>query len=106
MFLDPRTKLLILAMTSVSVFLNKSILIECVFVSIPSILFAQARLFRPVIKNIVIFIVLLLVQLVVVPKLPVAAGGIVYMFAVYVRKLIPCLLLGLLLIRTTKVSTL
>ena len=91
-------------MTSVSVFLNKSILIECIFVSIPSILFAQARLFRPVIKNIAVFIVLLLVQLVAVPKLPVAAGGIVYMFAVYVRKLIPCLLLGLLLIRTTKVS--
>ena len=56
MFLDPRTKLLILAMTSVSVFLNKSILIECIFVSIPSILFAQARLFRPVIKNIAVFI--------------------------------------------------
>ena len=105
MFLDPRTKLLILAMTSVSVFLNKSILIECIFVSIPSILFAQARLFRPVIKNIAVFIVLLLVQFVAVPKLPVATGGIVYMFAVYVRKLIPCLLLGLLLIRTTKVST-
>ena len=61
MFLDPRTKLLILAMTSVSVFLNKSILIECIFVSIPSILFAQARLFRPVIKNIAVFIVLLVV---------------------------------------------
>lgn len=105
MFLDPRTKLLILAMTSVSVFLNKSILIECIFVSIPSILFAQARLFRPVIKNIAVFIVLLLVQLVAVPKLPVAAGGIVYMFSVYIRKLIPCLLLGLLLIRTTRVST-
>ena len=106
MFLDPRTKLLILAMTSISVFLNKSILIECIFVSIPSILFAQARLFRPVIKkNIAVFIVLLLVQLALVPKLPVSAGGIVYMFSVYIRKLIPCLLLGLLLIRTTKVST-
>ena len=62
MFLDPRTKLLILAMTSVSVFLNKSILIECIFVSIPSILFAQARLFRPVIKNIAVFIVFLLLS--------------------------------------------
>lgn len=105
MFLDPRTKLLILAMTSISVFLNKSILIECAFVLIPSLLFLHAGQFRPVIKNTAIFIILLLVQLALVPKLPVAAGGIVYMFSVYIRKLIPCLLLGLLLIRTTRVST-
>ena len=30
MRLDPRTKLLILAVTSVSVFMNKSIAVECV----------------------------------------------------------------------------
>ena len=83
MFLDPRTKLLILAMTSISVFLNKSILIECAFVLVPSLLFLQAVQFRPVIKNTVIFIILLLVQLALVPKLPVSAGGIVYMFSVY-----------------------
>ena len=32
MRLDPRTKLLILAVTSVSVFMNKSIAVECVCV--------------------------------------------------------------------------
>ncbi len=33
------------------------------------------------------------VQLCAVPQLPVAAGGIVYMFAVYIRKLLPCFML-------------
>ena len=35
MRLDPRTKLLILAVTSVSVFMNKSIAVECVLAGIP-----------------------------------------------------------------------
>ncbi len=105
MFLDPRTKLLILAITSISVFLNESILIECIFVLIPFLLFLRAKLFKPAFKNMAVFIILMAIQLAVVPKLPVTAGGIVFMFAVYIRKLIPCLMLGLLMIRTTRVST-
>ena len=38
MRLDPRTKLLILALTSISVFLNESIVIEGVFMLIPFLL--------------------------------------------------------------------
>lgn len=105
MFLDPRTKLLILAITSISVFLNESILIECIFVLIPFLLFLWAKLFKPAFKNMAVFIILMAIQLAVVPKLPVTSGGIVFMFAVYIRKLIPCLMLGLLMIRTTRVST-
>ena len=40
----------------------------------------------------------------IVPRLPVTFGGIVYMFAVYIRKLLPCFMLGSLLIATTSVS--
>ena len=38
MKLDPRTKLLILAVTSISVFLNESIVVECVFAALPLLL--------------------------------------------------------------------
>lgn len=38
MRLDPRTKLLILAVTSVSVFMNKNIAVECVLAGIPLVL--------------------------------------------------------------------
>ena len=105
MFLDPRTKLLILAITSVSVFLNESMLIEGAFTFIPFLLLLQAKHIRLAFKSGAAFIILLALPMLLVPHLPVTAGGIVYMFAVYIRKLIPCFMLGSLLIRTTKVST-
>lgn len=105
MFLDPRTKLLILAITSVSVFLNESMLIEGAFIFIPFLLLLQAKHIRLAFKSGAAFIILLALPMLLVPHLPVTAGGILYMFAVYIRKLIPCFMLGSLLIRTTKVST-
>ena len=104
MILDPRTKLLILSITSISVFLNKSIVIKCLFTAIPVFLLLQAKEFRTASRYGILFIVLLLVQLFVILKLPVTIGGIIYMFDVYIRKLIPCFMLGAFLIRTTKVS--
>ena len=104
MCLDPRTKLLILALTSISVFMNGSLLVECIFVLAPGILLLCFKKWRSAFKNLLLFAVLLSVQLFAVPLLPVTAGGIVYMFAVYIRKLIPCFMLGNLLISTTKVS--
>ena len=105
MFLDPRTKLLILAITSVSVFLNESTLIEGAFTFIPFLLLLQAKHIRLAFKSGAAFIILLALPMLLVPHLPVTAGGILYMFAIYIRKLIPCFMLGSLLIRTTKVST-
>ena len=105
MLLDPRTKLLILAITSVSIFLNESMLIEGAFIFIPFLLLLQAKHIRLAFKSGAAFIILLTLPMLLVPHLPVTAGGILYMFAVYIRKLIPCFMLGSLLIRTTKVST-
>ena len=105
MCLDPRTKLLILAITSVSVFLKESTLIEGAFIFIPFLLLLQAKHIRLAFKSGATFIILLTLPMLLVPHLPVTAGGILYMFAVYIRKLIPCFMLGSLLIRTTKVST-
>ena len=42
MGLDPRTKLLILAITSVSVFLNRSIAVECAYAGIPLLMLAMS----------------------------------------------------------------
>ncbi len=105
MVLDPRTKLIILSITSVSVFFNESIAIESLFVTIPVLLLLNAKEFRRAIKYGMLFVLLLLVQLFVIVKLPVTAGGVIYMFDVYIRKLIPCFMLGAFLINTTKVST-
>lgn len=104
MFLDPRTKLSILAVTGISVFLNDSVLIELLFTMIPFLLLMRAHRFRLALKSVMIFVLLLAVQMLIVPRLPVTAGGIVYMFVMYIRKLLPCFMLGSFLIRTTKVS--
>lgn len=101
---DPRTKLLILAVTGVSVFLNESILTECLFTVIPFFLLLRAKKISVALKSAFAFAALMAAQMWIVPELPVAAGGIVYMFVMYVRKLLPCFMLGSFLIRTTKVS--
>ena len=105
MTLDPRTKLLILSITSVSVFLNKSIVIECFFMAIPALLLLRERKLRTALEYMVLFVVLLMIQLFLILKLPITVGGVIYMFDVYIRKLIPCFMLGAFLIYTTKVST-
>ena len=105
MGLDPRTKLLILAITSVSVFLNRSIAVECAYAGIPLLMLAASGQPKKAVRYGLFFVLLLAVQLCAVPHLPVAAGGIVYMFAVYIRKLLPCFMLGSYLISTTRVST-
>lgn len=104
MRLDPRTKILILAVTSVSVFMNKSIAVECVLAGIPLVLLSVSGNLKRMLKYAAFFLALLLIQLFIVPRLPVTFGGIVYMFAVYIRKLLPCFMLGSFLIATTSVS--
>ena len=99
MRLDPRTKLLILAVTSVSVFMNKSIAVECVLAGIPLVLLSTSGNLKRMLKYAAFFLTLLLIQL-----FTVTFGGIVYMFAVYIRKLLPCFMLGSFLIATTSVS--
>lgn len=105
MRLDPRTKLGILAITSISVFLNRSIVIECLFVSIPLLLLFFSGNIKKALRYGSLFLLLLFVQLFLVQHLPVNVGGIVYMFDFYIRKLIPCFMLGNYLITTTNVSS-
>ena len=50
MRLDPRTKLLILAVTSVSVFMNKSIAVECVLAGIPLVLLSVSGNLKRMLK--------------------------------------------------------
>ena len=91
MKIDPRTKLLILAITSISVFLNGSITIECIFAALPFLLLLSTKKIYTALKYAALFLVLLAIQFWLVPLLPVSAGGIIYM-------------LGSLLISTTRVS--
>ena len=104
MKLDPRTKLIILVVTSLCAFLNNSILVECVFFGVPALLLLAYGRWRSFCKFLFLFALLLAAQLLLVPILPTAAGGDIFMFALYIRKLIPSFMLGSLLVSTTRVS--
>ncbi len=104
MKLDPRTKLFILAFTGILIFMNNRIEVELLFLLTPFVLFLVLREFTFVLKQIVIFLFLLSVQLFLTPVLPPSMGGIIYIFSMYIRKLIPCVMLGKYIITTTKVS--
>ncbi len=104
MKLDPRTKLFILAFTGVLIFINNRIEVELLFVLVPFVLFVNLKEFGFLFRQMTIFIILLTVQLFLTPVLPESMGGIIYIFSMYIRKLMPCFMLGKYIISTTKVS--
>ncbi len=104
MKLDPRTKLFMLGFTGILIFINNRIEIECLFILVPLVLFFILKEFSFALKYIILFSLLLIVQLFLTPLLTVSAGGILYIFSMYIRKLIPCIMLGKYIIKTTKVS--
>mgnify|MGYP000808405238 CR=1 FL=1 len=62
MRLDPRTKLLTLAVTSVSVFMNKSIAVECVLAGIPLVLLSVSGNLKRTLKYAAFFLTLLFLR--------------------------------------------
>lgn len=104
MKLDPRTKLLILTMTSLIVFFVEMTVVECLLVLFPFLLLMVFRRCRMAIKYGTFYIVLLFLGLVVAPMLPMGIGSGVLVFSTYIRKLIPSFMLATLLVSTTKVS--
>lgn len=104
MRLDPRSKLLILLFTSVSVFLNGLVEAEIVLVACSALLLSCSGKILTAARFLGLFGILMAVQFVLVPVLPLMAGGVLFIFTTYIRKLIPCFMLGSLLVSTTKVS--
>lgn len=56
MKIDPRTKLLILAITSISVFLNGSVTIECIFAALPFLLLLSTKKIYTALKYAALFL--------------------------------------------------
>ncbi len=104
MKLDPRTKLFILAFTGVLVFVTDRIEVELLFIVMPLILFAILKEFLFVLKQLGFYLFLIVIQFYLAAVLPASVGAILYIFSIYIRKLIPCMMLGRYIIRTTKVS--
>lgn len=104
MRLDPRTKLLLLACTSLAAFAHAQLSLEGLLFLPPLFLLLQSGRLFSALKYGAAFIGLLALQLLLVPRLPLAAGGVLFIFALYIRRLLPCFMLAAYLMRTTKVS--
>lgn len=104
MKLDPRTKLLILTMTSLVMFFVEKIVIECLFVVLPFLLLVFSQKYRLAIKYGAFYGVLLFLGVIIAPLLPFGLGSVVLVMSMYLRKLIPSFMLANFLISTTKVS--
>lgn len=104
MKLDPRTKLLILTVTSLIVFSVKMTFVECLLVLLPFLLLMIFKQYKTAIKYSVFYTVLLFLGIVLAPMLPMGIGSGLLVFSTYIRKLIPSFMLATLLISTTKVS--
>ncbi len=104
MKLDPRTKLIILTFTSIIIFFVEITWIECVLVVIPFLLLVWSKEYRTAIKQGLLYILLLLAALILAPVLPTSIGSVVFVFSIYLRKLVPAVMLCTLLVKTTRVS--
>lgn len=93
MKLDPRTKLFILAITGITVFLNDNLFIECLFAVFPFVLLCTAKRLKIAFSYGFLFSALVALQYMLVPLMPTTAGSIVYVFSVYIR--FPALCLGI-----------
>lgn len=104
MILDPRTKLLLLAFTSLIVFFVPLTLVECLLVLLPFLLLMIFKKYGTAVKYGLFYTGLLISGLMLAPVLPTNIGGVILVFSTYLRKLVPTFMLATLLISTTKVN--
>lgn len=102
--IDPRTKMLILLIGNITVFLMPSLQHEMLIalaIMAFGILCGAARFS---LKMTAIYFILIAVQIAGTAYLPDVLKFIIVTFAIYMRKLFPCIMLGGVLISTTRVS--
>lgn len=102
--LDPRTKLAVLATANALVFLSTSFVLEVVLMVASLGLMASGGRGRTAAKLVCLFVALVAVEALIVPRLDGFAAGLVMFIAVLMRKIMPCLVLGLWILATTEVG--
>lgn len=102
--LDPRTKLLLLAAGNASVMLAPSLVYEMATAACILAFGLASGVYRFTLKMALLYLLLVLVQTLGPVYLPEAAALFVVTFAVFLRKIFPCAMLGGVLIATTRVN--
>lgn len=105
--IDPRTKIFLLAITIIAVFVtfNKNSLIVGIMSGIFVILFMISGLWKELLECGIIYAILTAIEFIVIPNVPTNIGMWFSVF-IYFRWLFPCVLPSTYLTKTTKVRSL
>lgn len=101
--LDPRTELLLLVIANVVAFTYSAWWIEFAVIGVLSALLICCGCGKAAVKWLLFFCGLVVVQYYVIPILPKFFVIIFSILTVYIRRLFPCLMIGVLILKTTPV---
>lgn len=101
--MDPRTELILIFVANIVAFTNSSIYIETFIIVAISILLLLCGCKKTSVKWVIFFGVLLLIQYYLIPIMPTFLAVMFSILAVYARKLLPCMMIGSLIIKTVPV---
>lgn len=101
--MDPRTELILIFVANIVAFTNSSIYIEAAIIVAISVLLLLCGCRRTSVKWIVFFGALLIIQYYLIPIMPTFLAVMFSILAVYARKLLPCMMIGSLIIKTVPV---
>ena len=104
--LDPRTKISILILTNISIFVSRNIIDEILLISLISILYILFGLYKSCFKFIFGFSIILFVVYVLSLCVPKILFVPVYIIANFSKKIYSCVMVGTLIIKTTTVRML
>lgn len=102
--LDPRTKLYLLVLCNIIIFVNPSLLFEAFLALSIALLGVLSAAGRFSLRTLLLYGGLLAVQLLAERYLPPAWKTTIVSFALFLRKVLPCVMLGGILVCTTRVS--
>ena len=101
--IDPRTELLLLVMANIAAFTYSLWWMEFVIVASLYILLVYAGCIRPGTKWLSLYAGLLIIQYGLIPVMPQFLVIMFSILTVYLRRLFPCILVGVLIVNTTPV---
>lgn len=98
---DPRVGLALLVLANVIAFSEKAFWLECCWILLPFLLMLGHRCCGMAVKWLAVFVLILCLQNYVLPIAPKWVATSFSIFANYARRMLPCLMVGVLMLRCT-----
>lgn len=101
--LDARTELILLFMANIIAFTQRSVVIEISWFIVLAIILLLNRCIAATIKCSVCFFIFLVLQYYIFPNAPLIVTSCFLIIVSYARKIFPCILMGILIVKKTSV---